>query len=348
MKEHERNTAYDYLRVLASFGVIILHIAAKKFLSLSVYSNEWQVLNFYDSIVRWTVPVFVMISGALFLNRDIPIRKLYLRYIPRLAVAFVVWSFAYAISTGYDFKAHKVMWLSGHYHMWYIPMCIGLYAALPIVKQIVSNKRIAYYYLLLSFVFAFIIPSAMALAKDFGPQWMNSLVRVANDVITDMHMQLVLGYSAYFVLGYVLSKPDSVKGKSIDRCIYVLGILGFLLTILVTLFASHRKAEAVTTYYDFLTVNVLLESVAVFTAFRRMDFKNERLNRVMARLAKYSFGAYLVHPMIIEKLASELQITSLSFYPGLSVPVLGCLVFVISYAVSFLLSQIPILNRYVV
>ena len=163
--------------------------------------------------------------------------------------------------------------------MWYIPMCIGLYAALPIVKQIVSDKRIAYYYLLLSFVFAFIIPSAMALAKDFGPQWMNSLVRVANDVITDMHMQLVLGYSAYFVLGYVLSEPDSVKGKSIDRCIYVLGILGFLLTILVTLFASHRKAEAVTTYYDFLTVNVLLESVAVFTAFRRMDFKNERLNK---------------------------------------------------------------------
>lgn len=34
MKEYERNTAYDYLRVLASFGVIILHIAAKKFLSL--------------------------------------------------------------------------------------------------------------------------------------------------------------------------------------------------------------------------------------------------------------------------------------------------------------------------
>ena len=231
--------------------------------------------------------------------------------------------------------------------MWYIPMCIGLYAALPIVKQIVSDKRIAYYYLLLSFVFAFIIPSVMALAKDFGPQWMNSLVRVANDVITDMHMQLVLGYSAYFVLGYVLSEPDSVKSKSIDRCIYVLGILGFLLTILVTLFASHRKAEAVT-YYSNFTVNVLLESIAVFTAFRRMDFKNERLNRVMARLAKYSFGAYLVHPMIIEKLASEFQITSLSFYPGLSVPVLGCLVFVISYAVSFLLSQLPILNRYVV
>ena len=206
-------------------------------------------------------------------------------------------------------------------------MCIGLYAALPIVKQIVSNKRIAYYYLLLSFVFAFIIPSAMALAKDFGPQWMNSLVRVANDVITDMHMQLVLGYSAYFVLGYVLSKfdfRDLVKNKNINKYIYALGMLGFLITILATLFASYRKAEAVT-YYSNFTVNVLLESIAVFTAFRRMDFKNERLNRVMARLAKYSFGAYLVHPMIIEKLASEFQITSLSFYPGLSVPVWAAL-----------------------
>ena len=79
-----------------------------------------------------------------------------------------------------------------------------------------------------------------------------------------------------------------------------------------------------------------------------MDFKNERLNRVMARLAKYSFGAYLVHPMIIEKLASELQITSLSFYPGLSIPLLGCVVFVTSYAISFILNQIPIVNKYVV
>ena len=78
MKEFERNSAYDYLRILASFCVIILHLASQKINFINVYSKEWQVLNFYDSIVRWTVPVFAMISGALFLSKEISLKKIYL------------------------------------------------------------------------------------------------------------------------------------------------------------------------------------------------------------------------------------------------------------------------------
>ena len=95
---NSRKYYLDYLRVSATFAVMSLHIAADNWLNAGVRSFEWQVFNFYDSLVRFGVPVFVMISGALFLNPDkyIPVKKLYTKYIFRIAAAFVFWSFLYA------------------------------------------------------------------------------------------------------------------------------------------------------------------------------------------------------------------------------------------------------------
>ena len=57
---------FDWLRVLATFGVMVLHVAAQNWLSVGIESFEWNAFNFYDSLERWTVPVFVMVSGRCF------------------------------------------------------------------------------------------------------------------------------------------------------------------------------------------------------------------------------------------------------------------------------------------
>jgi hypothetical protein len=51
--------------------------------------------------------------------------------------------------------------------------------------------------------------------KDFGLQWMKSGVLVINDIVNDMNMKLVMGFTAYFVLGYVLSEIDLSLTKRI-------------------------------------------------------------------------------------------------------------------------------------
>ena len=77
----ERKTYCDYLRLIATFAVVVLHVAASNWYSTDVNGLEWQSFNFYDSVVRWGVPIFVMISGSLFLSREISIRKIYSKYI---------------------------------------------------------------------------------------------------------------------------------------------------------------------------------------------------------------------------------------------------------------------------
>ena len=88
----------------------------------------------------------------------------------------------------------------------------------------------------------------------------------------------------------------------------------------------------------------MCEAVAVFVFFR------ERLNfpvRFMRALSQYSFGAYLVHPAVIEFLA-ELGLDSLTFSPVISIPIVALAVFVISFAISAVLNHIPILKKYIV
>ena len=73
---HKQRVAYlvaylDYLRLVAILGVIIIYVATSlNFYRQDYASLNWQILNFWDGLSRFCVPVFIMISGAIFLNPD--------------------------------------------------------------------------------------------------------------------------------------------------------------------------------------------------------------------------------------------------------------------------------------
>ena len=69
---------------------------------------------------------------------------------------------------------------------------------------------------------------------------------------------------------------------------------------------------------------------------------------LLSNLANYSFGAYLVHVLILDQLDILFGINSLSFNPLFSVPVIGVVLFIASFAISGLLHKIPVLNKYIV
>jgi len=73
MTEIYKNNWISNLRVIATISVIMLHVSAE--LLLSSFTNppnaSWNIANLYDSLVRYCVPVFVMITGALMLPQEI-------------------------------------------------------------------------------------------------------------------------------------------------------------------------------------------------------------------------------------------------------------------------------------
>ena len=61
------------------------------------------------------------------------------------------------------------------------------------------------------------------------------------------------------------------------------------MTVIMSSYASLLKNEPTGIFYEEITVNVLLESVAVFVFFKQHC---NRENILVRKLSQYSFGAY--------------------------------------------------------
>lgn len=367
--ENNRVIYFDYLRVFATFAVIVLHISAQNWYQTDVNQIDWQTFNFFESIVNWAVPVFVMISGALFLGREVSISRIFRKSVLRMFLAFIAWSFIYYLLAGNIipdavhedsvitqflalFKDGKtqgfVSIINSHYHLWFVPMIAGLYICVPIIKKIVEDKKIGEYFLLVAFVFRFLIPQIVALINDFGSENLKAIATAINAKVSDMDMRMVLGHTFYFILGYYLSKISFNKKKR--YVIYIAGVLGFAFTILVSLVVSIKAQTPTSTYYGNFTINIIFEAVVVFVLFKNISFDNEGFNKFIKLLSKWSFGAYLVHALIIEKLNSVFNINTLSLPmpPYFAVVVIAIIVFVLSFGVSAILNCIPGVRKYIV
>ena len=236
--------------------------------------------------------------------------------------------------------------IKGRYHMWFIPMMVGLYISIPLLKPVASDKNLLKYYLALAFVFAFAIPQAITMADDFATEPLITGVSALSIDLDNMGFYIVLGYTSYFILGYYLGKADLKKKQR--TVIYALGGLGFVLTMGLEMAAASATQQNCGNYFNEFTVNVLFETIAVFTWFKYRSYDFPKLYPFIQKLSKYSFGAYLVHALIIEKLDGVFGLNALSFNPVFAVPGIGLIVFVCSFVISGIINQIPILNKDIV
>ncbi|MBR3836239.1 MAG: acyltransferase family protein [Clostridia bacterium] len=347
---------YDYLRVFAIIAVILLHIAAQEWSGLTGRDTSWQIFNVFNSISRWGVSVFLMISGSLFLSRDIDIRTIYKKYITRMVVSYFLWSAIYALFapkntlylgafSTFSLKDFITSTLVGPVHLWFIPMIVGIYMCIPLIRQIVVSKKLLDYYLLLGFVFAYAVPQMVYLTKDFATGFAKDFLLSVNTLISDMNVRIVIGFVYIFVLGYFLAQTEFTKKQR--QVIYILGIIGFCSTIILNAVVGWKTDAISKNYYQTFTINVLFEAVSVFVWFKYRKLENEKLNRFVSKLSEYSFGAYLIHILVMA--AFRLWgFSADSFNPVLCVPALTVTTVVISFVLSFLINKIPFLNKWIV
>lgn len=328
---------------------MLLHISIENWDHAEVTSFSWQLFSFLRSSLNWPVPIFVMISGALFLTGNISTEKIYKKNILRIITAFIFWSPIYALlslAEGSSIMGVCAQTIQGHYHMWFLFMIVGLYLIVPFVKRIVESQMLIKYFLALGLVFTVVIPQGLKILGFIN----ESVGDILNSTVGQMNFYFTLGYIFYFVLGYYLSKTDISKRT---RCIiYILSILGFVSTIFgtsfISIYANEPKDILVLGNFN---VNIMLQSLGVFV-FMKYNVDSihisDKMKSIIGKLSKYSFGAYLVHAMVLEQLRNIFGLDTLSFNPVLSILVIMLIVSVVSFLVSWICNHIPVLNKYIV
>ena len=137
-------------------------------------------------------------------------------------------------------------------------MIIGLYMVVPLMKKIAESKFLIKYFFLLSLIFVFIIPSIIYSIRIFAPNHGNFI----KNFINRFSPQLVLGYSGYFLLGYYLNKINI--SQKLTRCIYILGIIGFIGAMFMSISISLMTNKPNQFFNMPLSITALLESTAIF------------------------------------------------------------------------------------
>ena len=149
----------------------------------------------------------------------------------------------------------------------------------------------------------------------------------------------------FFIGGYYLNSIELNKKRRIF--LYYLGCIGAILTIIFQSLVAIKIQYRHSHYYDINSIFVLLQCIAIFVWFKYTEFP-AGLNSLSAKLSQYSFGIYLIHPFILEKLKAIFRINTLSFNPIFSVPIIAISVLIISCCISKILNHIPVLKKYIV
>ena len=298
MKKH-REVELDILRILALLAVISVHSTGMGTEDISVTSVEKQILIFFDSIVTWQIPVYVMISGRFFLDpeRDMPANKLG-KAISRIIIAFVFWNIIYQVFYCLTGQYADLNWkgvisevIKGPYHFWYLFMIVCLYAITPFLRLITKDKKLMEYFILLFFIFESLVGYGVEL-----PGIGNTL----SEILTSANFHFALGYSGYYILGYYLQKYG--LPNRLEFVLYGIAIILMVMASVATLRRSIVEGANYEWYTGYLKPNIIIVSSAIYLFFTkrvsRIHFAEEVIE-VITKLSEYSFGVYLIHALIL-------------------------------------------------
>ena len=339
----------DLLRVIACFSVIMIHSSAF-YVVRDIGSINFWFGTLLNSLSRIAVPLFVMVSGALMLDESyaFSIQKL-AKHVKKMLLFFVFWSAFYCVifdiaskvfnHQPFDLYGLFLSFVRGYTHLWFVPMIIGLYLIVPLLRLWVKdeNKKAVEYYLLLSFLFTFLLPQIVEIGNNYGYSlgWLDS-------IISGLKLQYVGGFTLYYILGWYLRQYE-VKNKT---ALYILGIIGVTMSLFGTYLLSSTTGKEIQLCSN-ISVNVLFQSVAVFVYVKaNWSGPNHGSTTWVDTVAMHSLGIYAIHMVIVKIMYKVLIFTGINS-AIISIP----LVFLCSFGIAFLgaviFSRIPVLKKVV-
>lgn len=326
------------LRALAIMAVVMIHVVAS--LMAVDISKTWWLANIIDSFARWSVPVFVMVSGALLLGKDEPLSTFFNKRASKIIIPFIFWTVFYELFT---YRTQLEMFsvtaaikniYSGqaYYHLWFLYMIVGIYFAAPLFRPIAQNTRILVYFVVIWFFMT-----------------LENVVFYFTSIHLGFKMGLFWGFTGYFLLGYLLAKHEI--SKRMTTLIYIGGIIGMFITIFGTYYMTKTKGHLDIFWLDYLAPNTVFVSMAVFVLFKH-SFKSNI--RFINSFAAASFGIFLIHPFFLTLFKSGVfqsifgfALHSRTIHVLFGIPVTFIVVTLSSYVAVLILQRIPIVKNIV-
>lgn len=326
-----RVSQFSYIRTAAAFAIVLLHCFNSSRVYLADTLSEAETTTAYAacSALMWAVPCFLMVTGALLLDRErvIPAKKLFGKYIRRMVTALVVFTAIFTAIKHDPASGTSILdeFLDGLLYnhcmayLWYLYLMLVLYLLMPLFKAVVNRLTdgqlwgIAALLLLISSV----LPFASYLGFDEARYIPTQIV-----------------YGIYLLLGFLLYRHR--MNARIAALLFVASSIALPL-ITCRLTAAGIDASAFTGYNSPV---VVLQSVAVYSLMLRIK---RPADGIIEDIDRCSFGIYLIHMLFIRFTINELGFDPFALGTA-SFIALAAVFFLLSYVVTYALKSLRIFD----
>ncbi len=316
----ERITELDIYRALAILAVVLIHSV-----SSALYSTSWSspTFKFYlllDQFCRFSVPLFVGLSGYTltlrYKNNFINAGGFFRRRVLRLMPWYLFWSAVIFLYIRYSvfwigaqyFPLWKVIFLGkADYHLYFVPMILQLYVLFPFLIFLVKKwgKWLLVPFFLVE-MFLYFVLSEFAAGRIALPILLN-----------DQQQYLFFGtWIFYFVLGILLAFDNKLVSFVKKYKLYFLTILFLVFcwevfntfTLLNSLgdltLATRSTRIPVLIYATFFYLTVT-------AGVNYFNFLPGKLYRLLVGIGQRSYVTYLLHTIPLRVFGSYIGPTSL-------------------------------------
>ena len=365
----------DVIRCVAMIMVIGVHCIDPFYISPTMRAipeyTHWAAI--YGSLLRPSVPLFVMMTGLLLLPvKKQPLGKFYKKRIYRVLFPFLIWSVLYSMFpwvTGVlglpkeiigDFFCYTqgqesqslidslkdVAMIPFNFshkenHMWYIYLLIGLYLYMPFFSAWIENAdRKTKRAFLLIWIISLFIPN---MKEDLA----NCLFERSGYVFgTDTWNEFGLfyyfaGFNGYLLLGHYVKKGnDWSLMKTFILCILMFAVGYYITYTGFSTTASNPNATEteMELFFTFCSPNVLLMTLATFLLLQKVVITNSTVIKVLANMTQCGFGIYMVHYFVVGPFFLLIGPSSLPI--PLQVPLMAICIFLCSWAFTALIYKL--------
>ncbi|MGZ4485855.1 MAG: acyltransferase [Nocardioidaceae bacterium] len=347
---HERDpraaTAWlDLVRVVAILAVVLIHVLAPVVETKTTHfgSVTWWLADVVNSGVRWSVPVFVMVSGALLLDptKTTAVAPFYARRLRRVGVPLAFWTVFYlcfrAVYNGSltaEQAARDVFAGSPFLQLYFLFIVLGLYLLTPFLRVLIgaATQRMV------------VVFAVVMLCLGVADQALDMLGGAGDpNAITRF-----LPYVGYYVAGWVLRDLPITRRRVLTAAAVFVGAWAAIAlgTGAVTDAVGWNRTAAY--LYGFLSPPVVVMSLAGFVLLRAVGTGWRPALDCAARiraLAGLSFGVYLVHPAVLFPVRRVVGLPDDPAGMAGTAVVLLVVVTAASAAITALLQRLPLLRR---
>ena len=312
----------DIIKVFALLFVIFNH-SDDILISSKMYIRIIHNSLFYLS--KSAVPLFLMVSGSLLMEKKDSIPKLIkriIRVLIPLIIITIIWTMTHsnAINILGMIDPFNVNYFP--YWLWYLQALLLLYILMPLIRIItLKNKDKS------SFKYIIII---LTLLSSITFTVVNIIFKKNQLVITNLLPMPIL----YFIYGYILSKTNNkkiVKNISFITLIIAISIPAYIATNLMLKKQSYFFLDDYRNIYTFIISYY-------FEKYRKENI----FTKVIIHLSNNSYGIYLLHVFVIELILKTEFIKQLIEFNKLEgIFVLIILVIIILDIITSILRKIP-------